>query len=50
MTVTGCDQFQWDELLQRIKRKNVVPVIGQEIIYLVLYPFTFVRNVRPFGT
>jgi hypothetical protein len=29
MTEVSCDQFQWDELLNRIKRKNVIPVIGQ---------------------
>lgn len=29
MNSLKCDNFQWDELLCRIKRKSVIPVIGQ---------------------
>lgn len=27
----NCEKFQWDELLTRIKRKNVIPIISQEL-------------------
>jgi hypothetical protein len=34
MTVTNCDRFQWDELLRRISRREVIPVIGQGLYHV----------------
>jgi hypothetical protein len=31
MTAAKCDDFKWDELVKRIKHKNVIPVIGHDL-------------------
>jgi hypothetical protein len=34
MTVANCDQANWEELLERIKNRTIIPVIGQGLYWI----------------